>query len=438
MKFRFNTKYNTIALYVILVFVICLLSVTFVFKFDTFSSIAKSMIAVISPVLWGLAIAYLLNPVMKFCEKKLMKLSKSDTISKPIRGASVAITIITSLALITTMILIVLPEIANNLENIITLFPDYLASSQKTIEGFVEETPQLQSFMASMDLTVSDLFDQIVIFITNKVVPEISSIVTSVASGAMTVLIGIKDFLIGYIIAIYLLISKEKFKIQAKKVIYSLFKKENAYKILDISRESDYTFGSFLTGKIIDSTIIGIICFICCSLLNFPYAGLISIIIGITNIIPFFGPFIGAIPCAFLILLVEPSKVILFVLFILILQQFDGNILGPKILGDCLGLSAFWIMFAILVGGGLFGFIGMVVGVPFFAVIYNAIRRVTERRLLAKEIPDDDIYLSKPYEDADKYKKTTGKLNRKIFIRRKKKNSADEDSTDKNETPPLD
>ena len=202
------------------------------------------------------------------------------------------------------------------------------------------------------------------------------------------------NLIIGYIISIYVLFDKEKFRSQAKKLMYTFISSEKVNIILENLRYTDKVFGSFFSGKLIDSLIIGLLCFVGMLIFDMPYSLVIAVIVGVTNIIPYFGPFIGAIPSAILILLVSPSKCITFIIFIFVLQQFDGNILGPKILGNKTGLSSFWVLFSLLIFGGLFGMIGMIIGVPIFSIFYSFINGLVRRKLKEKDLPLN----SKDYE----------------------------------------
>ena len=197
------------------------------------------------------------------------------------------------------------------------------------------------------------------------------------------------NFVIGFIISIYVLGSKERFAGQAKKIVYALFDRKAGNEIITNFRFIHSTFIGFIGGKIVDSIIIGVICFVCTSIIGTPYAILVSVIVGVTNVIPFFGPWIGGVPSALLVLMVDPIQALYFIILILVIQQFDGNILGPKILGDSTGLSGFWVIFAITIFGGLFGVLGMVVGVPIFAVFYAGVRASVNRMLCRKELPTD-------------------------------------------------
>ena len=203
-----------------------------------------------------------------------------------------------------------------------------------------------------------------------------TQVLPNLFGGVMRFTSGLLDVVVGIIIAIYLLLSKEIFYAQVKKLLFAFFPRRVAQATLNLTHDSNTIFCGFISGKILDSAIIGLLCYIGCLIFKFPSALLVSVIIGVTNVIPFFGPFIGAIPATLLILIQNPIKALWFVLFVLVLQQLDGNIIGPKILGNTTGLSSFWVLFAILLFGGLWGFVGMIVGVPLFAVIYDVIKKL--------------------------------------------------------------
>lgn len=221
---------------------------------------------------------------------------------------------------------------------------------------------------------------------------QINELMGNLTESVVILVGGIFDVIIGMIISFYFLFSKEMFVRQIKKCTYAMFSSRHANLVLHFATKTNEIFGGFIIGKLIDSAIIGVLCFIGLSILKMPYTLLVSVIVGVTNIIPFFGPYIGAIPSAILIMLEDPMKGIYFIIFVLILQQFDGNILGPKILGNSTGLSAFWVIVAILLGGGLFGFVGMVMGVPTFAVLYYMVGVIMKSRLEKKELPTESSY----------------------------------------------
>ena len=226
-------------------------------------------------------------------------------------------------------------------------------------------------------------------WIQTDLLRQMNVLMTNITTGAINVLSEVFNFLVGCIVSVYMLFGKETFAAQIKKMLYAGMQVERANKKLHITRKSNEIFGGFIIGKIIDSAIIGVLCFIGITILDMPYILLVSVIVGVTNVIPFFGPYIGAIPSTILIALADPLKGLYFLIFIIALQQLDGNVIGPKILGNSTGLSAFWVVFSILLGGGLFGFIGMIIGVPTFAVIYYIVKMVVEEKLKKKKLPPD-------------------------------------------------
>ena len=376
MKIEPNKKYNTIAAYTIGVVFICLLLLVLVFKFGAVLSVVGKILSAISSVLIGVVIAYILNPIVVFLENKVLcKIFKKDKPNKVFRAISVVVTMLLFLAFIATVVGFVIPEIIESVSSLVLALPTYAQSITLWTQNTLANNEALRDFLiAETDTIVSYIQD-----IAGKAGPFISSL----ANGVIEVVYGVFRFLIGCIVATYLLLSKEKFIAQIKKIIVSLTPRQFSYKFFSISHKIDQILIGSVLGKILDSLIIGIICFIGMMIFNktidMPYPILISVIVGVTNIIPFFGPFIGAIPSAFLVFIEEisnmngfeiPFKTIWFIVFILVLQQFDGNFLGPKLQGEMVGLSAFWILFSILLGGGLFGFFGMLLAVPVFAIVY--------------------------------------------------------------------
>ena len=384
MKIKFNEKYNTIVFYVIVTFTLCVLIATVILNHQKLFEIISSILTVLSPIIWGLVIAYLLNPVVKFSERYLSKfLEKKKPRKKLVRALSISVATILTLAVIATLIASVVPEIIDNLKNIFVSIPTYMNNLQDFIQQYLSKNPEISK-------TLFGEFEDFKTYLVNlasQLQPKFDEFVLNLRDGAFSFLTGLKDFILGFIVSIYLLFSREIFIAQSKKFIYALFPNKLSDNILSISKQANETFISFLTGKALDSLIIGLICFIVMTILKMPYIVLISFIIGITNMIPFFGPFIGAIPSAILVLVSQPEQVIWFILFVFLLQQFDGNFLGPKILGNSLGLPAFWIMFSIFLGGGLFGFAGMLTAVPIFAVIYTLTKTFVDDRLKAKNMP---------------------------------------------------
>lgn len=370
MRVDFNKKYTTIAVYTVITFAVCLLLVVVVQEFDKISSGFKSFAKVIAPITWGIVIAYVINPVVMWSEKLLKRIiEKKKKHPKLIRAISVAFSLIFLIAVIIAIVSILLPQVMDSIVGIAGNFTTYMNNFEAWIYKFVEDYPDIYDAVQAQFDTIQPKLNDFV----NNLIPQLADIAVKLKDGAIGFVMGLKDFIIGFIVAIYLLFSKEKFIAQMRKVVTAIFPKYFAQGVLNVASHTNQTLGGFISGKLLDSMIIGVLTFICMTIMKMDFVALISVVIGVTNIIPFFGPFIGAIPSAVLLLVAAPKQVIPFVIFIVILQQFDGNILGPKILGDSTGLSPFWVMFAIFVGGGLFGFAGMLLGVPVFAVIYSLI-----------------------------------------------------------------
>ena len=259
--------------------------------------------------------------------------------------------------------------------------PNYIANLSKTFEDLSKVINIDQKYLGVALEKWQELLNYILTLLTN-LLPVLGNLLKNTISS-------IWNLILGLIISIYMLIDKEKFAALSTKITFALFSKENANTLLKLARRSNKTFGNFLIGKIIDSAIIGVLTFIILSIFKMPYTILISVIIGITNIIPFFGPFFGAIPSFLIILLVSPTKALWFLAIIIVIQQLDGNIIGPKILGDSIGISAFWILFSLLVAGKLLGLVGMIIGVPLFAIVYSIIKDIIEINLEKKGLPKD-------------------------------------------------
>ncbi|MCX7657932.1 MAG: AI-2E family transporter [Oscillospiraceae bacterium] len=399
MKIFNDKKYNTIAAYAIATFAVCLLLVIIIFRFSALAGVVRNFLHILNPIIWGVAIAYLLNPIMMFFERLFVKaFDKKKPHKKLNRYLSIAVTSILTLLVIISIAAVLIPQIIGNISNIASNMPAYFENMQEWFDDLLENNPMIMDF-------VNSEFKDFQTYITdavNKFQPQLQSFVSNLTLGILNFAVGVKDFLLGFIVMIYLLASKETFIAQAKKIMYALLPEKACSHVMYVARKSNTTFIGFISGKVLDSFIIGVLCFIAMTLMGMPLTVLISVIVGITNMIPFFGPFIGAIPSALLILLVSPDKLVAFVVFIIILQQFDGNILGPKILGDSTGLPSFWVLFAIFIGGGLFGFAGMLLCVPVFAVIYTLAKQLIENRLKAKNLPVG----TKEYMDGKENEKT--------------------------------
>ena len=350
---------------------------------------------ILNPFIWGLVFTYLLAPLMRSLEKNCFfplgkKLHKANEqrAARFGRALAVLVSIIVLIAVLAALVYMILPQLYSSIETIVTNSPTYLENLGVWVEQTLKDFPAVANFfeerLAELNANLgSDIFS----WVQNNVLPQLGSFVTNVTSGVYSVVRAVYNLVIGIIVSVYLLNGLEHYGAAFKRVLYSVFSVESAEKMLEGIRFTDRTFMGFINGKLLDSAIIGLICYIVCAILNMPYALLVSVIIGITNIIPFFGPLIGAIPSAFIILMVDPLKCLIFIIFIIILQQVDGNFIGPKILGNSVGISGFWVMFAIILGAGLFSFWGMILGVPVFVVIYTLVNGLIERKLRRSDLP---------------------------------------------------
>jgi len=390
-KFHWDSKYLQGGISAFLVICASLLFYFGIFHMSTLLNGLKVMGNIMMPVICGFAIAYVLVPVINFLENKLIfpfmkkqKIAVTKRKTRVIRYICVLITLVLAGYLIYALIAMIVPSILESVISIIYNSPRYIQNIGNWIENLLENNPQ-------WGVTAIDLFDkfsaQAELWLTQDLLPQLRNVLQQLSSSIVDVLIFFKNILIGAIISIYLLVDKEGFVAQGKMFLYSALSLGKANQIIRNLRFVHKTFGGFISGKIIDSLIIGGLCYIGTSILNIPYAILVSVVVGVTNVIPFFGPYLGAIPSAFLILLVSPVHCLYFVIFIVILQQFDGNILGPKILGESTGLSSFMVIVSILLFGGIFGILGMFIGVPVCAVIYAALKVWREKSLDKKELP---------------------------------------------------
>lgn len=396
MKIEIEKKHLSIGITAFLVIASSIFLYIFLKDFGVFVDFVKKVLKILMPIILGLIFAYLINPLMILFERKICPKLCSKR-KKLCRILSISFALIISLLGLTALISLILPEIISSFSKFINELPENLTKFETWFDQHIKGNQFLQGFVPQ---DMDSLINQIQQSLT-EIMPQINKLVGNVTTSLISFVIAIKDSVIGIIVSIYVLYNKEKFFSQIKKILCAIFSVDNTNKFLEFSKQTNKIFGGFIMGKILDSIIIGILCFVGLVFLKMPYAVLISVIIGVTNVIPFFGPFIGAIPSSLLILIIEPSKVIWLLIFILLLQQFDGNILGPKILGESTGLSAFWVIFAILLGGGLFGFAGMLIGVPTFAVIYSLIKVWIDNRLNKKGLPVNNKYYTQ-----DKFQET--------------------------------
>ena len=365
-----------------------------IYRFDGFGDAISTLTGILMPFIYGTVIAYLLKPVCNTIEGFLRRFIP-EKMSGLINVLSVTFTILFGLLIVYALIMMIVPQL---ITSVTTLYYTAQANITKFINWashveFIENNEQIMNLLNSAYNTLHTNLDT---WVKNTLLPSMQSIVSGAAIGVLNVVVVAKNLVIGIIVAVYVLGSRKRFVQQAKLVLYSIFKPRWAQLITEEALYADRMFGGFINGKIMDSAIIGVLCYVGCLIFRFPSALLVSVIIGVTNVIPFFGPFIGAIPATLLILIQNPIKALWFVLFVLVLQQLDGNIIGPKILGNTTGLSSFWVLFAILLFGGLWGFVGMIIGVPLFAVIYDILKKLVIHGLHRH----DELELLQDYHDS--------------------------------------
>lgn len=376
-------------------FIVLAAAITFYFALENSNEIFKVLTfikGILAPFIYGLVMAYLLCPIYNRVFKKLYKKSGSQKIAN---AMAVSISMLVLIGVLASLLWAVIPNLIQSVVSIAQSLPQNTENLVKLVKQQFEQIPLLSDTLSNWTKETSANF---VDWIQKTLEPNYKAVVVGVSGGVVSILVVLKNFLIGIIVCALFLANKDTFVAQSKKAIFALFSKKRADDILRGASFAHQTFGAFINGKIVDSLIIGILCFVFMSLFGWPYATLISVVIGVTNIIPFFGPFIGAFPASVLMFTVDPVLCLYFMLFILGLQQFDGNILGPKILGDATGIPMFWVMFAILVGGGLLGFFGMVIGIPVFAIIFVYIGYKINSRLEQKGLSTDlecykDVYV---------------------------------------------
>ena len=357
---------------------------------------------ILMPFYIGIVAAYLLCPIYNGMFKYVYaanegRFEKNIRRYKFARAGATTVSMVFLFCVVGGFFMLVIPELIESIVGLIKDVPHMVETVYDWIDKLLAENPQLSSYVHSL---VDENLDNAMNWAQGYAVVGAETLISGISLGIIGTFGAIIDIFVALVICVYVLNSKELFQAQAKKFILAMFPEKKASDIFEFGNQVNNTFGGFINGKIIDSIIIGILCFIGMTMLNMPLAVLISVIVGITNIIPFFGPFIGAIPSIILLLFVDPVSALKFAVWILVLQQLDGNIIGPRILGKATKLASFWVMFAILVGGGLFGFIGMVLGVPTMAIIYIYVARMINDKLKKKDMTINTLV----YENFDKYK----------------------------------
>ncbi|SFN71633.1 Predicted PurR-regulated permease PerM [Pseudobutyrivibrio sp. UC1225] len=364
------------------------------------------LLAVIQPIFMGFAMAFLMNPIMTFLEiwldKPFKKIWKNQQTAE---RASRLVSSIISLVILMGVVIYIIATVMPNLINTIVYLAnhiDYQAAAVLDYCNYVTKGRFEDALMQAKQYKIGDLMEEGLNLLEEYIDYDESKMMTTITSSVLSIGKIFINLIIGAFVSIYVLLSKEVFKGQAKKLICGIFRPDYANIILEISRKSGDIFYGFIIGKMIDSIIIGITCYIGCLFMKMPYPILVSVIIGVTNIVPVFGPYIGAIPTVLIIFLTEPKKGIYFLIFILILQQIDGNLIGPKILGDSTGISSFWVVFAVVLGGGYFGFWGMVIAVPIVAIIYYITGKLARFLVIKRGFPEEtEEYISLDHIDTE-------------------------------------
>ena len=381
-------KYLYISLAGAIGIILCIIFFFAMFRFGQMMNHLRVLRNILTPFIYGAVIAYLLAPVCNFVETHLndllsKKMKNSQRVERLSWAAGIAFAMIFGICIIYLLLSMVLPQVFTSIRGIVAVLPSNVNKWMLWLEQLLADNEVLSNYVEQFTNTA---YKNMEAWLQTKLLPNMQTIVSGVSAGLISAVVVVKNILIGLIAAIYMMGNRKKFAAQAKKLVYSFFRVPVANDILDEVQYINHVFGGFINGKLLDSLIIGVLCFIIMNIMNMPYTMLISVIVGVTNVVPFFGPYFGAIPSALIVLTVSPIKCVYFLIFILVLQQFDGNILGPKILGDSTGLSSFWVLFSIILFGGLFGFVGMIIGVPTFAVIYDLIKKFSNFMLKKKNL----------------------------------------------------
>lgn len=431
MKVNWNKKYTTIAIYALAVIALAVLFVRFVFKFDEFAAAFSWVGGVAAPIICGIVIAYILNPLMMYLENKVFRRIKEDAppeqniVMRKLHNSAVGDSVVVKtlekhsapmekkmrtrrkiariLSLLTTYVIIialiagiaiaVFPSVATSVVDLAAQMPGYISKLEVWVNKMFEDYPDVATFISTEVKNFADLVKKI----AESIQPIAGNLLSNVSGELFKIIgslfVGLKNFLIGFIIAIYLLYSKERMLAQCKKIIFAFFRADRCEIFFNGCSRSNDIFKKYIISNLVDSMIIFIFMVIGMFAMRMPYQTLIAVVCSVTNLIPFFGPFLGAIPCGLLILLVDPIKVIWFGIFVLVLQQIDGNVIKPFLFGETMGLPAIWVLISIIVGGGLFGIPGMLLGAPVFAVFYMLFAEFVTAKLIKKNLPGDtEIY----------------------------------------------
>ncbi len=362
-----------------------------VFRNGVLLALLGKLFVALRPVVYGAVMAYLLAPLVNLFDRGLRRVVGEKCPFALVRAGSILLTWAVMFVALYLLFSILLPQLYLSVVTLVNNTQGYYNTVYAWVTKLLNDHPRIAAAASS---AFDEYWTDIRSWFTDTFLPQAQQTIGIVTSGVFSVLVFFKDLFIGIVVSVYLLALKERFALGSRKLLYSAVSEQAYRNALRSVSKADSIFSGFVRGKLLDSLIIGVLCFIGASILKLPYTPLVSVIVGVTNIIPFFGPVLGAIPSAFLILLVSPLKCLYFVIFVLVLQQFDGNLLGPKILGGSTELPSFWVIVAILIGGGFFGVPGMFLGVPVFACFYAIVGYHMNKRLAKKGIENDELFRS--------------------------------------------
>ena len=379
-----DEKYFKIAVTGVAILLIGMVCFFLFYRIRGFGAFFHDLIGILEPFIYGFVIAYVLRPTCRWWEKELRKLLVRAHV-KHAQGIASALAItfceLLTLTIVTALFMLVIPQVITSILSLVSVLPDQLDNSNKWLHDMLEKYPTMQQ---SWDGLYAELSTRLREWLKTDLTPMLQTIINGLSNQVVNIVGFLKNAFLGLIVSIYLLAGRKRFLAQGRLILYGVFKEKWARLIEDEIIYADKMFSGFLMGKLVDSLIIGVICFIGTYMMGIKSALLVSVVVGVTNIIPFFGPYIGAVPSTLWLLLENPLHAFYFLIFVIVLQQIDGNIIGPKILGDSIGLGSFWILFSILVFGSLFGIIGMICAVPVFAIVYRLVKRWCEKRLIQK------------------------------------------------------
>lgn len=369
----------------------CILFFFMVYRYHGFADFWRNLVWILQPITIGVILAYLLNPVMMFIEKYLLRLilprMKSEKHARKMgRAVGIAGALLFLAGILILLFWVVVPSVSRSIQNMISVFPSEVNNLIRWIEDFTKGDSQLAAMVSDGIEKAGVMFQT---FVEKELLPQAQVYLASITSGVIYGVKLVTNILVGVIVSVYVLSSKETFAGQAKKIVYAVLKPARANLVIKTVRKSNEIFGGFISGKLLDSAIIGVLAYIVLAIMKMPDTMLLAVIIGVTNIIPFFGPFIGAIPSFIIVVLQNPVQGLYFLIFIFVLQQIDGNIIGPKILGDSTGITPFWVVTSILIFGGLWGFPGMLLGVPVMAVLQYIVRNLLDYALKKRGLVSD-------------------------------------------------